>query len=385
MFASVGYAAKTSEKIFERTPPPAKVRTYEASESVSHYIRDNAPDYWRWTKSNGREYFGKIMDFEGIVVGDSHPGNFIYSPLAGKMKYFMMDIKDAGKGPLISDIAHQIMATNAIFEEGEEDLDRSTERQLEAYLAGLKGKQFEAHDRISEIFENTKTDYKESVDEYVDDKTTGSRFRLKDEKIEALEDHISSKVKLTKTKNDITKAVTSNLKGAKVLDYAYRPRERGGSKNLLRYWVLVKQRNTKFILEFKEIDAPAVAQYTPQLPAIKRFNLIMKTLWGTLDPHYQAVEVAGAPFWMRPKKVDMFDVPYKQKDKDARKFVRHLGAYDAYILGRYHGGQAETKKYKSLVEEKFDQLVESINEMSDDYIDRLVGKVETLQESKTYQ
>ena len=379
------YAAQTCQDVFVRKITPAKIRTYEASKNVSQYIRDNAPDYWRWSKSNGRDYFGKLMDFEGIVIGDAHPGNFIYSPLSGRMKFFIMDIKDAGNGPYISDIAHQIMATNAVFNRREkEDIDRSTERQMEAYLAGLRNEKFETHERIDWIFETRKREFDEEVQEYVESKTVGSKFKFKEDKLERLSDHVKGKEKLAQLKSEMTNVISKTIKGAKVLDFAFRPRERGGSKDLIRYWALVKNGKKNIILEFKEIDDPAVAQYTKQLPAIERFNLVMKTFWNTKDDLYQAVNLDGTPFWMRPKKVDVFSVPYKQNDKEERKFLRHLAAYEAYLMGRYHGKQTKTKEYAKLISSRFDKIVEEINEMSDDYVDRLVERVEELQENEIF-
>lgn len=301
------------------------------------------------------------------------------------MKFFIMDIKDAGQGPYISDIAHQIMATNAVFNRrGKEDIDRSTERQMEAYLSGLQGKKFETHERIDWIFETRKSDFDQEVQEYVEDKTVGSRFKFKADKLEPLEDHVKGTEKQKQIKAEMTKVITDTVKGAKVLDFGFRPRERGGSKDLTRYWALVRKGKEKFILEFKQIDDPAVAQYTKQLPSIERFNLIMKTFWEKTDPLYQAVYIGGTPFWMRPKKVDVFSVPYKQEDKSERKFLRHLAAYEAYLMGRYHGKQPKTKGYTQLVADRFDKIVEDINEMSDDYVGRLVERVEELQESEKY-
>ena len=87
---------------------------------------------------------------------------------------------------------------------------------------------------------------------------------------------------------------------------------------------------------------------------------------------------------MRPKKVDVFSVPYKQYDKEERKFLRHLAAYEAYLMGRYHGKQTKTKEYAKLISSRFDKIVEEINEMSDDYVDRLVERVEELQENEIF-
>ena len=360
----------------------AEVRTYEASDSISQFVRDNAPDYWAWNKTHAKEYFGKLADQEGIVIGDAHPGNFIFSKLNGKMKFFIMDIKDAGKGSFIVDIAHQIMATNVVLKEGDADIEKATEKQLEAYLLGLTNKEYKIHDDIKWIFETSGVEFDRKVGDYVTDKTKDDHFKYKTGMIEPLENFVRNSKLRSELKAGIQAAVRKSLPGSKVLDFAYRPRERGGSKNLKRYWALVDSKGERMILEFKEIEAPAVAQYSKQLSASKRFDLVMKTLWGVNDPLYQAVEIDGKPFWMRPKKIDVFDIPYQQNNEDDEKFLRHIATYEAYLMGRYHGKQLKGKQFADEIEHQSGSLAENINSMSNDYIERLTEKVNQLKKDQ---
>jgi hypothetical protein len=372
------------KNIFQRDVPAARIRVYEASDNTSQYIRDNAPDFWKWTKTNARRYFGDLLNYQGVVIGDAHPGNFSFLPLGGRMKMFILDIEDSGHAPFIADLTHQIMSTNVIFKEGKEDLTRSTERQLEAYFTGLRGGRFQRHERIEEIFETSKTEYNAEVATYVDSKTTGDSFKFKSGKIESLEDHITNANTRNQIKSALRQTITSNIQGAKVLDFAFRPVERGGSVESDRYWVLIELRGNRHILEFKEITDSAVAQYGPQLAHQERLNLAMETFWQKEDRFYQVFNLNNKTFIMRPKKVDLFEVPYDQEGKTERKFLRHLAAYQAYLMGKYHGSQMSNRRYSQKLESSMEEVVEGINKMSDDYVERLEERVETRQENEDY-
>ena len=93
----------------------APLRAFEASRTVSQKVRDNAPDFWQFSRESASEYFGHFLKYQGLVVGDTHPGNFIVAPIGSELRFHIADLKDAGFAPFALDFTRLVLSTHAIF------------------------------------------------------------------------------------------------------------------------------------------------------------------------------------------------------------------------------------------------------------------------------
>lgn len=360
------------------------IKTFAASQTKSQFVRDNASDYWNFVRLNGHAFFGEMMNHKGLVVGDTHPGNFLISPLAGRLRFFIADIKDAGHAPFILDVARLVTSTQAVFPKDSVKTKETTRILLKAYIKGLTGAAYTRPESLDQIFTTTLGDYNQMQRGYVDKHISGNVLRVKTGAVEPIRLATQNPGEFSVLKRDLESAVLHSFPGAKILDFATRPRERGGSKDLIRYWALIEYKSQKSIIEFKEIGAPATAHFGTQQETVSRYSNIMKTFWRLEDPSYRVVELMGQHFWMRPKKTDIFRVPYKQKSDEEIDFLLDLAECDAHYLGTLHGRQNEAKDYVKKIKENEDEVREGIRQLSKLYLSRLKDSISRLRDAGNY-
>jgi hypothetical protein len=199
--------------------------------------------------------------------------------------------------------------------------------------------------KIKHLLEMSVSDYDDMASEYVRKDSTEHGFKLKDGAIQAYNASIG--------RATIESVFTNEI----VIDLAIRPRARGGSANDLRIWVLVEDRtHLRRIMELKQYDQPATAYYQSQ-PSIQCWlREVRQVFWPGLDGSaYDLVNFAGGGwYWIREKRVSLFDVPYSsEKNKDI-DFLVDLAAYDAYQLGLVHGRQNESTAYCEAIDRDHD-------------------------------
>ncbi len=356
----------------------AEVRTFDASQSLSQKIRDNSPHYWEFSRVNGKSYFAELLNFQGLIVGDTHAGNFIVSRLAGKMQFFIADIKDSGQGPFILDFSRLVLSTHAYLK-GHVKMSETAEALISAYKSGLSGAEYKIPKSIRWIFEQTLNDYSKAEQTYVESKVKKQKFKLKEEKLEEISFSYSDPRRFNKLQANIEKAVQESIPDAEILDLAFRPRERGGSVDMARYWALVRTDGQLKILEFKQVSVPSTANYTQQQETFARYERIFKIFWQVTDPLFKLTKLDGDIFLMRPKKSDVFRVKYSSQSKKDIEFGLQLAAYDAYYLGTLHGRQLSDQKYQQALDMNKKSLIERIKKFNKDYMEDLKKSLEYMQ------
>lgn len=381
--ADLGGAAKTCQAAFLSETPivddgEPTLREYAASKTLSQSVRDNAPHYWATMRQRAQKYFDGELDFKGLVVGDTHIGNFILGLLKSKIRFYIADIKDSGRAPYILDFTRLVMSTQAIFRRSEErpKLPDTIDEMYAAYIEGLEGTQADPPKELEAVFESTAEQYDQFERNYVDSQTAYNKFRLKTDKVAPFS---ASTTQLTSREiNEARAQMTANIRAvlpnAKILDYAVRPRDRGGSQKFDRFWTLINNGDGNEIIEFKEIGVPAVASYEEQQATLARYEQIMHVFWGVSDPLIQPVFLDGRLFMMRPKKIEMFTVPYKVETKEERKLVTELSVYVANYLGQLHGRQMSNQAYAALLKRDRKRIKEGIRLATKDYLEILEGR-----------
>ncbi|RYZ76106.1 MAG: hypothetical protein EOP05_05990 [Proteobacteria bacterium] len=303
----------------------------EGSKNVSQLIRSNAAHYWNYVTtaketSGLRAYEG----FRGIVAGDPHLGNFSVIPLTdsnGKrgLHEVNIDFDDAGVGAFAYDFARFVVTVKAI------DKDVKIKALLDAYISGLEGQSVAAPQIINDLLATPISTYDRLESEYVDRKTKQGAFKLKEGELEAYSAAYSKK------------EIETLFPGETVLDLASRPKERGGSAEAERIWVYTKRSDgVEKIYELKGYQSTAMEKYTHQASPDKLVPAVRSVFWqGIHDDNYQLVQLGRAKkfFWLRDKKVALFDIPYNMEKPKNKQFIAEYAPYVASKLGQAHGSQ----------------------------------------------
>jgi hypothetical protein len=157
-----------------------------------------------------------------------------------------------------------------------------------------------------------------------------------------------------------------------IIDFATRPEERGGSADELRIWILVEDKNARRrIMELKQYATPAINCYQAQPPVHIWLAEIRRVFWPDLDGSaYDLVDVrSGGLFWIREKRLALFDVPYSSEKGHQIEFLIELAIYDANQLGIAHGRQAQAAAYRSAIEKNTDAFHEATSQVEKAYIE----------------
>jgi hypothetical protein len=178
-------------------------------------------------------------------------------------------------------------------------------------------------------------------------------------------------------KTEMTRELQASGVVKSVLDFAVRLKDRGGSKDLDRYWALVETNSGELrILEFKQINIPAAQVFQTSGLSLREHTLKMMAIYfPDKDPTIKPVELGGQLFMMRPRKVDLISVPYKQKNSDQ---VLELLAYAKYAAYQTGLKQAKTlpelADYIKLLETEPEKIQLLVRQLVKDYYARLDEK-----------
>lgn len=329
-----------------------EVEQVEESNNLSQLLRSNAGHYWDYVRQKApASELAPYLKFEGIVAGDPHMGNFSVIPVTAQgkplMKYLNIDFDDAGRAPFVLDFARLVIVSKASAPR------LKTKHLVEAYIKGLQGNSWPVPLFISEALRVGIKAHRNAVDAYVSRNVLNNRFLYREGKIE-------------KSRGEVPVSELEPLfpKG-QILDLAIRVRQRGGSKDALRLWVLVDEGGRLRIHELKAHSPPGVAHYEKQAPLSQWLKQVQSSFWPGIDTDtYELVEVSkGQLFWKREKKVEIVKPPQENTSE-----FEEASFYLAWHLGRLHGSQASASEYIAQVRSNPEKLKNSIKPLVKTYL-----------------
>lgn len=382
-------AAPKCISLFEEAAgkPTYRFQNNDVSHTLSQKVRDNHLDYNYFVKNYPQSvrtqhpelhpFLIQVIQHKGWIAGDNHSGNYIVAPVKGKMSYYFADIKDGGVGPVFYNFANLVLNTHAVTKRTDSaKIHQVTDLLMESYLKGLKGETVLEPTPVREALRTSMAEYRrmqnEDVQRFLNPSRSGFDFNKKS--IEALP---SRSVRIAKMKSDMTTALQASGVVKTVLDFAIRLKERGGSKDLDRYWALVETKSGDLrILEFKEINVPAAqVVQSSGLSLRAHTEKMMDVYFPDRDPTLQPVDLNGQLFMMRPRKVDLISVPYKQKNTDQVVELLTYARYAAYQTGLKQASTLPTlTAYIKLIESEPAQFQLLIRQLVKDYYARLEDK-----------
>lgn len=353
------YAANSCRIFSKASGPFVQVKQ---SDNLSQLIRSNTYHYWGWMReATGQDLrIQPWLEYQGLVMGDPHLGNFspvLVSKKNGKeaIELRVVDFDDIGRGPLVIDLARMIVATEAI--------DSSVKKSdlVTAYIEGLKNPEGQWAGKIPKELEKalelTVEDYKKKYQDYVEKKTSeGKDFKLEKGEMEAY-------------KGEMLEPVLSYFGRDRVLSVAEKIVERGGSKNALRLWVLLRKGENLQILELKEWQPSGLEAYAAQSSMRDILPQLYEYFWPGLTPQgYELVTINGQQFWLREKMLSLIDIPYNVNSKSEEKFISEYGQVSAFLLGKVHGRQAAGQSLLKYIESYRGDGMEQLKEVIEPYI-----------------
>ncbi len=307
-------------------------------------VRESAPHYWRWAKANAEKYFSKGELSEGLAVGDAHVLNLGYTFIGGKYQFALEDIDDVGIAPLLLDFARLVVSSEAL------NSDISTYELLEAYQAGLEGKQPQPVSKVKDEFS---------------EKPSWDIEKL--EELDLLEDSGKESKKLFAA---VEKDLRSSLGIASFSDVRVRIKDSGGSRGQIRFWVAIDGLRGTEVYEFKHLAAPATSAWRKQASPKSRFANTVQ-VYRKSSKEFQIVETTAGSFFLRPR----YDQPEPVEDLveefPKSKRLKNYSLFVAQAMGIMHRNQAAGKVLKKSLTQDFEKIFENLKSFRKDYLEAL--------------
>lgn len=345
-------------------------RQIDASNGFSQLLRSNSVHYWDWMKKRAPQspllpYLGAT----GIVAGDPHMGNFSVIPVSIKgqrvFRYLNIDFDDAGQAPFALDFVRFATVMKAeerdLEKKSKVDLGVKIDDLLNAYIDGLNGIRMKAPKEVTEALKTNLGDYDREMQVYVDRQTKKDKLELKKGELEPYNGPLSES------------EIRSLFPRDTVLDWANRVKERGGSADALRVWVLTRDpEGSRHIYELKGWQEPGVAHYQAQNKVMENVLAVRQAFWKDIDPDsYDLARPRDhVRVWVREKKRDLYEVPRgSKKPSDCETVIKHA-LFIANQLGLVHGSQTSSAPLQKMLVNEANRLafVEATKEIVKSYL-----------------
>jgi hypothetical protein len=323
-------------------------------------IRSNCLQYWTWVKAlrttgTGLTQIDPRLLSEGIVTGDPHLLNFGDLLINGRRKFRLIDLDDAGHGPVFFDFVKFVTASRSL------EIGMTTAQLVDSYKMGLTGNKLKKSMAINDALDISEKNDQRIQADYLESMTKDDEFNYKGTGLVELK-RSESKTQATYAKGK--DAFRAALKDFKILDVAVRTKETGGSAGQARFWILVQDaKKQKFMFEFKPIGDAGPGVVSPQLDPVARTKEVMDLYWNhETDPAFQLIQAGTDAYLMRPRL--RYGLAVKDVTKDKQKqLAREISLHIAYHMGRMVRRQAALGPYIAAFTEdsaKTQALVESI-------------------------
>jgi hypothetical protein len=327
---------------------PQALPSGSGDRSVSQLIRSYPQHFWSTMKLRDYESpLAPFIQFEGVVTGDPHFGNFSVIPLIDKkgqesLQFADIDFDDAGVGPFIVDFARLVTSSKAIEQDLKADEKFANVRDMvAAYIEGLNGRKIQTPAIIQTELDKGIKSYREKLNKLVE-----NRLDKKDKNKLALEE--GEIVPLSHKMDVLKDQIPDQFPDMKVLDVVRVLKDRGGSAGSIRLLVLLKDKSgTRRLFELKQWQETGMTSYQPQKTLQDWVQDLYPAFWpGMSDEGYKIVKLDSLYFWKREKKKTLLDVPYKIDKNSDLRYLQNLAPFVANTLGQIHGRQASAAGLK---------------------------------------
>lgn len=333
--------------------------------SLMMALRSNSKHFWLWSSRHAAEILPKsLLKAEGLVAGDAHHENFFYIFSSGKRAYVLNDFDDSGIAPFFLDFLkfHAV----AVSVNDKKPLIK-TKKMLEAYISGLSGGTWTngvprfLQDEEAMTPDQVRARYLEKI-----------RELTSDGEFEPLEGLTRYEDLTSERKAEMDRLEVAYFKAAIPRGFVIRDRAmfiKGTKKP--RYWYYVqKSSEERHILEFKNLEAPAVALFQAQKQtALERGRGVLDVYWPDDIPEGFGFAGEGVDtYWVRPKLPSKINLDTQTFREDPDAFAE-LTYFIAFRMGQWHARQKPGSSYAKTLQDHPSRLAAAVDEFTAAYLE----------------
>ncbi|EQC48527.1 PF10009 domain protein [Bacteriovorax sp. BSW11_IV] len=298
----------------------------------------------------------KLEHFQGFSPIDYHPDNFSFYGVGNKeLRYQMNDYDNGNRVPVITDLIRYMSSLKIA---NRNRFDRKELKELiESYYKGLQGKEIDYPEFMLKNIHFKDGHYFSDSSDYGGQKLVRklSKGRVARE--------------LSKDENHFIEQIVEDFfKGRlEVLDAFKYYNVTGGSGGLLRYKILLRDKDHILVYEFKEIEAGA---FNP-LNAVLNVSPIETLNFLVEDPRfrnfYGMAQMSDKTYFVRPKfdnfkQDDFLEYSNKQQLKLAKVQMNVIGLNHRIALGKKSEIYwSELSTLKDILSDKVDEMTDIMN------------------------
>lgn len=325
------------------------LRRYEASETLSQKVRDNAPFYWAETRSRQPikwQQMPAVLKSQVVAIGDLHSGNFSPVLVPGKgVLYTLFDVKDLGYAPALYDINRLVLNTVAVASR-RRHLDASEREAIarEIYVSYRQG--LAREDFVLTAQHQVDLPTPEKLQRKLVKKQNGKTdedglLSVDGESTRPLS-YAAKELGLTEAeiRPRLERELRTHLGWGHLRDAIVSVKDRGGSRDQMRIMVLFETQDGRVLMkELKRVGESAVATYQDQPSLLEVQVAASRFLDYDIAVLFPQIQIGGSGFVLRDKKVETISVPYKQKEPGDFERLMELARNHAQWVGTFHGRQ----------------------------------------------
>ena len=247
---------------------------------------------------------------------DAHPENFGFLHFKSGTRYTFNDLDDSGACPFELDVLRYFSALS-LYEDNQDLVQQVINSYLDVFAGAA------AVELMPSMNKSLKKKTKKILKKY----SLDTKFKLTPE-MTVLEEVQKNKIiaQIKSLKND---------RQWRVLDLVQVDKNSGGSAGLLRYWLLVEDKQgEQDILELKELSTAGV-QFGPwsqkKSQAGDKLEALKKDLWGESHEIYHRESIEDKSFLLRSRSKDDFNLEKLTKEQKI-----HLYQVQASVLASHH-------------------------------------------------
>lgn len=298
----------------------------------------------------------KLEEVKAWCAGDVHPENFGIQLLENQEPiYTINDMDDSGPCPVVFDLFRLIVSSKLYNDQ------INIEKIINAYTSGLKAKNYLEPKSIQKM-----------MNQAIKMGFIPSPKKVKDKKFIRND---QMRVVTVNEKNQIVQLLNHNFKDSLSSDYVLldlvaRAKDKGGSKGLLRYEILLENHGQLLHLEFKEQSKPNLYPIMDSIPttAEKIKNSLFFNQGASASKLYKVVQVNSKNMLVRPRFAGNIGVELKEKSPDRNEDIIY---YEAYVLGKIHSRSVQSlEKWIQLIKDSYHKTWNDEAELMTDYFNK---------------
>jgi hypothetical protein len=332
-------------------------------------FRSNAPDFWSFAKNYAAQNMPEASLVEGWVAGDPHLLNFGQVLVNDNdFELELNDLDDSGHAPLIFDVLRLMISVQV------SPAEARGKDVWKAYLDGLNGEYFKAPKFVRKKIKTTVKDFLSEQQQLLRANIQKGKLNLK---YYELSDMKKAPAVLQKAGSELKELMAEAHPEFQFIDWGWKSHTDGGSQGMPRVWILFKQGGNYVLREFKQMAAPATANYEIQPDPTTRINMVRKAYWGTFETdQYEVETVASGSFLARTR----YEYPLNEKIKKALEDesgkLEDFSIYLGYRLGELHALQAAGQKLSKVIDKDEDEIYQTLKWLRGEYIKRMTKLID---------